>query len=403
MRELFYRIALLFLASTIFIGCNTDEPESITVSDKVTLNQTVYADQKTGSNIRFTTTAAWRSSIASHTVTERSAIDWLTITPSSGNAGDNNITLNLQPNTTGQNRSAIITITSGNASIDIRITQQGINEPIAVTGVTLAGCTSLIIGQTHQLAATVLPETATNRALTWASSNNSVATVNNYGLVTAVTAGIATITVTTVDGERTATCIITVTATPPIAPPTPTTDPGVVINGIRWATRNVNAPGTFADSPQDAGMFFQWRRITGLSITNPLRHWANGDWVVGGWRDYAPFGTYWPRTNDPCPLGWRVPTREEQESLLNHPNTWTQQNGVRGRLFDTELNQLFFPSVGFRWGESLYNEGFSAHYWSSTGADNVSTTWGLDFFGNNDGAVKAVSRIHGFSVRCVAE
>jgi len=32
-------------------------------------------------------------------------------------------------------------------------------------------------------------------------------------------------------------------------------DEGVVINGIRWATRNVDAPGTFVDNPEDAGMF----------------------------------------------------------------------------------------------------------------------------------------------------
>ena len=33
------------------------------------------------------------------------------------------------------------------------------------------------------------------------------------------------------------------------------TDAGVVIDGIRWATRNVDAPGTFAENPEDAGMF----------------------------------------------------------------------------------------------------------------------------------------------------
>ena len=37
-----------------------------------------------------------------------------------------------------------------------------------------------------------------------------------------------------------------------------TTDLGVVINGVKWATRNVAAPGKFATSPEDAGMFYQW-------------------------------------------------------------------------------------------------------------------------------------------------
>jgi len=39
-----------------------------------------------------------------------------------------------------------------------------------------------------------------------------------------------------------------------------TYDEGVVINGVKWATRNVAAPGTFAANPQDAGMFYQWNR-----------------------------------------------------------------------------------------------------------------------------------------------
>ena len=35
---------------------------------------------------------------------------------------------------------------------------------------------------------------------------------------------------------------------------TPTTDPGVMINGIKWATRNIDEPGTFADNPEDVGI-----------------------------------------------------------------------------------------------------------------------------------------------------
>ena len=33
---------------------------------------------------------------------------------------------------------------------------------------------------------------------------------------------------------------------------------GVEINGVTWATRNVDAPGTFAAKPEDMGMFYQW-------------------------------------------------------------------------------------------------------------------------------------------------
>ena len=85
------------------------------------------------------------------------------------------------------------------------------DDTIAVTGVTLDKDTlSLKVGNTAALTATVAPDNATNKAVTWASSDESVATVAN-GVVTAVAEGTATITVTTVDGSFTDTCAVTVT------------------------------------------------------------------------------------------------------------------------------------------------------------------------------------------------
>ena len=60
------------------------------------------------------------------------------------------------------------------------------------------------------LEATVSPDNATNKSVTWESNNTSVATVDANGKVSAVAAGSATITVTTVDGGETATCAVTV-------------------------------------------------------------------------------------------------------------------------------------------------------------------------------------------------
>ena len=72
-------------------------------------------------------------------------------------------------------------------------------------------------GETAQLTATVEPEDASNKNVTWESSNTNVATVNN-GEVTAVSAGTATITVTTVDGGKTDTCTVTVREEAPDRP-----------------------------------------------------------------------------------------------------------------------------------------------------------------------------------------
>ena len=83
-------------------------------------------------------------------------------------------------------------------------------DPIAVTGITLdATELTLNVSQTDTLIATIAPEDATDKSVTWASDNEQVATVAN-GVVTAVAAGTANITVTTTDGGFKATCVVTV-------------------------------------------------------------------------------------------------------------------------------------------------------------------------------------------------
>jgi len=92
----------------------------------------------------------------------------------------------------------------------------GGSTTVSVTGVTLDQATlTLTVGGSAQLTATVSPENATNKNVTWSSSNASVATVDSTGKVTAVAPGTATITVTTVDGNKTASCAVTVTAALP--------------------------------------------------------------------------------------------------------------------------------------------------------------------------------------------
>ena len=113
---------------------------------------------------------------------------------------------------------AVITVTTadGNKSADcVVIVIKKDPAAINVTGVTLDQTTvSLEEGSNTTLTATVAPANATNKAVTWKTTDASVATVDN-GKVTAVKAGTATITVTTADGGKTATCEITVVAKAP--------------------------------------------------------------------------------------------------------------------------------------------------------------------------------------------
>ena len=106
---------------------------------------------------------------------------------------------------------AVITVTAeGNHTDTCTITVNP--ATVSVTGVTLDENTaSLTMGETTTLTltATVAPEGATNKNVTWTTNNDQVATVNN-GVVTAKAAGVAVITVTTEDGNYTDTCTVTV-------------------------------------------------------------------------------------------------------------------------------------------------------------------------------------------------
>ena len=66
------------------------------------------------------------------------------------------------------------------------------------------------MGTEFTLTATIEPEEATNKEVTWSSDKASVATVDNNGNVKGIAEGEATITVTTKDGGKTATCTVTV-------------------------------------------------------------------------------------------------------------------------------------------------------------------------------------------------
>ena len=106
---------------------------------------------------------------------------------------------------------ATITVTTedGGKTATCKVTVKA--ATVAVTGVTLNKATlSLIAGASETLTATVAPADATNKKVTWKSSDAAVATVDTNGKVTAVKAGEATITVTTEDGGKTATCKVTV-------------------------------------------------------------------------------------------------------------------------------------------------------------------------------------------------
>ena len=146
---------------------------------------------------------------------------------------------------------------------------------------------------------------------------------------------------------------------------------GVVINGVRWATRNVCIlSGAFAENPESNGGLFTWERARTV-----------------------------------CPQGWRLPTDREFESLnnVNTRSEWTTLNGVNGRLFSSGRNQVFFPAAGMRnrSDDVINSRGIVGFYWSSTRSSD-SDAWGFTFYGTNN-RITSGRRAWLYSVRCVAK
>ncbi|MCL2649607.1 MAG: T9SS type A sorting domain-containing protein [Candidatus Azobacteroides sp.] len=154
-----------------------------------------------------------------------------------------------------------------------------------------------------------------------------------------------------------------------------TTDEGVVINGIKWATRNVDKFGTFAANPEDDGMLYQWNRKTA---------WPASGSNVSGWSSIPATGSTWEEANDPSPAGWHVPTLSEIDKLLDTDKVSYEIVTVYGggyRFTDKASGKsIYLPSAGGRFTDgTLYSLAINGDYWSSTSFSSVNIAQGLFF------------------------
>ena len=266
--------------------------------------------------------------------------------------------------------SAVITAKAGEKSATCRITV--VKKVIPVESVELnKKDLNLTEGNSEILVATVKPDDATDKTVSWTSSNTSVATVSN-GTVTAFAAGTATITAKA--GDKSATCAVTVTqaSSGPEA-----VDLGLP-SGIKWASYNVGAT-----KPEEYGDYFAW----GETSTKSKYTWTNYKLRVTGDSDnnvtFSKYNTMSNRgtvdnkkqlelSDDAARANWggkwRMPTDAEWTELRNNCTwTWTTQNGVYGRKVTSNKNgkSIFLPAAGWC-GTDLYNVGSYGYYWSSS-------------------------------------
>jgi len=173
---------------------------------------------------------------------------------------------------------------------------------------------------------------------------------------------------------------------------------GVLINGIVWSPYNVGVTGKFVDTPGDFGLYYQWNRKD------------TTDFVLCA--DYKPsyHPSTWLPSNNPCPKGWRVPTLDELNKLLDTTKVtskWITENGINGYRFTEKSsgNNIFLPAAGFIscYNGFLRDVGYYGDYWSST-PDRTKAAHLLSFQGSDVCPRSTIGfRTAGFSVRPVAE
>ena len=193
-------------------GGSDSKELSITIGEQTNVPVNRVLLNKTSTTLTVGNTETLTATVEPANATNK-AVTW-----SSDNSGvatvSNGVVTAVTPGT------ATITVTTEDGSKTATCAVTVTAATVPVTGVSLnKDSLALGVGDSETLTATVKPEDATNKAVTWASSNSTVATVDQNGVVTAVAPGTATITVTTVDGGFTATCAVTVR--PDIPPANP--------------------------------------------------------------------------------------------------------------------------------------------------------------------------------------
>jgi uncharacterized protein (TIGR02145 family) len=159
------------------------------------------------------------------------------------------------------------------------------------------------------------------------------------------------------------------------------------------------------------GGYWQWGRknlsAKGPSGPNPSQ--ANQG-EISGWDNSSVENEYWndnfKTKNDPCPLGFRVPTKSQWDGVLGN-NTLTRTGTWEGSLADYSSglkigDKLFLPAAGLRSGRILALCGRRGDYWSSTMSSSYSVGY-MFFYNAGSGTFSNGSSSDGRSVRCIAE
>ena len=276
-----------------------------------------------------------------------------------------------------------ITVTATNAygsdSKTFPLTVDEASEPaeVSVTGVSLSQTSAnLKVDEAVTLTATVQPDNATNKNVTWTSSDANVATVDADGLVTAVGEGTATIIVKTEDGGKTATCAVTVkAASDPDPTPEPEPEPEPTPEPEPEEPEEVYIPSApiadgFHEYSMGTMLYVDGKRVKGLyEYEGALYYFDESGFMVTGWVELSD-GWYYFGEDGKMVTGW-----------LQIGNVWYYLEPKTGRMVDNGLHTVGRTTYYFYdWG------GMASDWWY----EDENGDW---YFFGGSGAMKAAQWI----------
>ena len=171
-------------------------------------------------------------------------------------------------------------------------------------------------------------------------------------------------------------------------------------SGLLWCEHNIGAT-----TPYEHGLYFSWGNVTGhaegsgYDFSDAVYAETAGAALTGNIPTNNTYDMARHNMGSPC----RLPTVGEfQELNSNCTSEWTDEDGVAGRRFTSNINgnSIFFPASGYYDGTTLYGRGSYGHYWSSS---YMSETYAYDMRFDSGGVAPANYdfRRLGFSVRAV--
>ena len=203
MKKITYYL-LMIPAGILWMSCGGDNPEPKPDPQPQTVAVTGVTLNKTTLSLDIGASETLTATIAPQNAANKTVV-W---SSSNGAVASVDNAGKVTALATGSTTITVLTADGGkSATCQVSVNQQ------AVSGVSLNKTTlNLDVGASETLTATITPADTGNKNVTWSSSDETVATVDNAGKVTAIAAGTTTITVTTEDSGKTATCEVTVSS-----------------------------------------------------------------------------------------------------------------------------------------------------------------------------------------------